>query len=273
MNQRALHFIDIPERAGKPRTAGLTIARDLGLGYDLVASWLEAVGEFIDAVKIRHLFVLLMRDDESDFTRRKVELYRRHGIDVHPGGIVFELAVLSDAVQRTLETLANLGFTAVELSENMIPLTLEDKLRYIRMAKSAGLKAFFEVGEKYPEGAFDVKAVSAEIGAMLDAGCDLFILEKSQIEACLGQRGEKAEAARLVELARRVGLDRLVFEAEATPHHVWLFKTFGPDVSLGPNLDIDTICKLEATRRTLSREGGYGFLAERVNARGQAGRA
>jgi len=77
----------------------------------------------------------------------------------------------------------------------------------------------------------------------------------------------RAEAGRLVELARRVGLDRLVFEAEATPHHVWLFRTFGPEVSLGPNLDIDVICKLEATRRTLSREAGYGFLAERVGAR------
>jgi phosphosulfolactate synthase (CoM biosynthesis protein A) len=102
---------------------------------------------------------------------------------------------------------------------------------------------------------------------MLDAGCDLLILEKSQIEACLGKHGEKTEAGRLVDLARRVGLDRLVFEAEATAHHVWLFRTFGPEVNLGPNLDIDTICKLEATRRTLSREGGYGFLAERVNAR------
>lgn len=266
MNQRALHFVDIPERAGKPRTTGLTLARDLGLGYDLIASWLEAVGEFIDSVKIRHLFVLLMSDNEDDFTRRKVDLYRRHGIDVHPGGIVFELAVLSHAVQRTLETLKSLGFSAVELSENMIPLTLEDKLRYIRMAKAAGLKTHFEVGEKYPEGAFDVETASGEMKAMLDAGCDLLILEKSQIEACLGQRGEKAEAGRLVELARRVGLDHLVFEAEATSHHVWLFRTFGPEVSLGPNLDIDTICKLEATRRTLSREGGYGFLAERINA-------
>src|SRR3990170_4782371 len=94
MTQRALHFVEIPEHSRKPRQTGLTLARDLGVGYEIAASFMEAVGEFIDFVKIRHLFVLLMNDTEQDFTRRKVDLYRRHGIDVNPGGIVFELAVL-----------------------------------------------------------------------------------------------------------------------------------------------------------------------------------
>lgn len=267
MNQRALHFVEMPERSRKPRRHGLTLARDLGLGYELAASWMEAVGQFIDYVKVRHLFVLLMGEDKQDFTRRKIELYRRHAIDVNPGGIVFEMAVLSNVVQRTFDTLARLGFTAVECSENMIPLTLEEKVKYIQMAKAAGLKVMFEVGEKYPSGALDVDAAASEMRTMLEAGCDLLILEKSQIEMCLGQKGEKPEAAKLVELANRVGLDKIVFEAEAIPHQVWLFRKFGADVNLGPNLDIDLICKLEATRRTLSREGGYTYLADRVKAR------
>ncbi|MCH8091356.1 MAG: phosphosulfolactate synthase, partial [Proteobacteria bacterium] len=104
MAQRALHFIDIPERGEKPRTVGLTLARDLGIGYGEAESWMEAVGRFIDFIKIRHLFVLLMGSDPDDFTRRKIELYKRHRIDVNPGGIVFEMAVLSNAVEQTFET-------------------------------------------------------------------------------------------------------------------------------------------------------------------------
>lgn len=264
MTQRALHFVEIPEHSRKPRQTGLTLARDLGVGYETAASFMEAVGEFIDFVKIRHLFVLLMNDTEQDFTRRKVDLYRRHGIDVNPGGIVFELALLSNTVQRTFDTLVHLGFSAVEISENIVPLTLQDKVRYIRMAKAAGLKVLFEVGEKYPQGAFDVETAAADMKIMLDAGCDLLILEKSQIELCLGQKGEKPEAERLVELASRVGLEKIVFEAEATPHHVWLFNTFGSEVNLGPNLDLEIICKLEASRRSLSREAGYGYLLDKV---------
>ncbi len=268
MQERALHFVEIPERSRKPRQAGLTLARDLGLGHDLAASWLESVGEFIDFVKIRHLFVLLMRNEETDFTRRKIDLYRRHDIDVNPGGIVFEMAVLSNAVTRTFATLAQLGFTAVELSENIIPLTLDDKLRYIRQARQAGLKVMFEVGEKYPSELFDVERTADDVRAMLDAGCDLVILEKSQIELCLGSRGENPQAGQLAELVARVGLGRIVFEAEATAHQVWLFRQFGADVNIGPNVDIDLVCKLEATRRTLSREGGYVFLADRVRSAG-----
>jgi len=32
----------------------------------------------------------LVSEDEYDFTRRKIELYGRHAIDVNPGGILFE---------------------------------------------------------------------------------------------------------------------------------------------------------------------------------------
>ncbi len=76
--------------------------------------------------------------------------------------------------------------------------------------------------------------------------------------------GEKAEAEVPIEPADKVGLEKLVSEAESNAHQVWLFKQFGAEVNLGPNLDIPIICKLEATRRTLSREGGYTYLFDRL---------
>ena len=264
MAQRALHFIDIPERGEKPRTVGLTLARDLGIGYGEAESWMEAVAPFIDFIKIRHIFVLLMGSDPDDLTRRKIALYKRNQIDVNPGGIVFEMAVLSNAVERTFETLAELGFTAVECSENIIPLVRDEKIKYIKMAKAAGLKVMFEVGEKYPEGMFDAELMAGDMHALLDVGCDLLIVEKALLDMCLGEKADKAEADVLVELAEKIGLEKLVFEAETNAHQVWLFKQFGADVNLGPNLDIPIICKLEATRRTLSREGGYTYLFDRL---------
>ncbi len=264
MADRAFHFINIPERSKKPRTVGLTLARDLGYGYTEAESWVEAVGEFIDYVKIRHLFVMLMSEDKNDLVRRKIDLYKRNQIEVNPGGIVFEMAVLSQSVPQTFKKLAELGFTAVEISENIIPLNLDEKLRYIKMAKDNGLKVLFEVGDKYPSDIFDVDAAASDINTMVKNGCDLCILEKSQIELCLGEKGNKPEAERLKQLVSRVGLEPIVFEAESTAHQVWLFKTFGPDVNLGPNLDRDVIAKLEPTRRTLSREGGYGYLSDQL---------
>jgi len=143
------------------------------------ASWIEAVGAFIDYVKMRHIWVLLMTESETDLVRRKAHLYRSQSIDVFPGGIVFELAVLSNAVERTFEALARLGFTAVELSENIVPLVLDEKLAHLKRAKAGGLKVLFEVGEKYPTDIFDVDLAAREIDALRNAGCDLVILEKS----------------------------------------------------------------------------------------------
>jgi phosphosulfolactate synthase len=265
--ERAFHFVDIPERSHKPRKRGLTLARDLGFGYDEAASWMEVVGEFIDYMKIRHLFVLLMTEKPDDLVRRKIKLYRDYNVDVNPGGIVFEMAYLSNSVEKTFDKLAELGFTAVECSENIIPLTLEQKVKYVKMAKKAGLKVMFEVGDKYPEDKFDAKLAASEMKTLInDGGCDLVILERSQIEICLGPKADRPQAELLVQLAEEVGLERLVFEAEAQAHQVWLFRTFGPDVNLGPNLDKDIIAKLEPTRRTLSREGGYDYLIDKVAA-------
>ncbi len=91
-------------------------------------------------------------------------------------------------------------------------------------------------------------------------------MEKALIEMCLVEKGEKAEAEVLVELTEKVGLEKLVFEAESNAHRVRLFKKFGAEVDLGPNRDIPIICKLEATRRTLSREGGDTTLIGQAQA-------
>lgn len=265
--QRALSFLEIPTRSEKPRKKGLTLARDYGIGYHEALDWMEAAGPFIDYIKMRHLFTLLMAEDENDLMMRKIRLYRRHQVEVNPGGIVFEMAFVQNKVPMTFETLARLGFSAVELSENIVPLDLDDKISAIRLAKRHGLKVMFEIGEKYPAGPMDVDRATRDITTMFDNDCDLVVIERSLIEQSLGQRGERPEAKRLEQLVRNVGSDRLVWEAEAVPHQAWLIRSFGPDVNLGPNLEPNYINKLEATRRTLSREGGYDWLARQVGNR------
>ena len=260
MQKRALHFIDIPERSNKPRTTGLTLARDYGIGYSDAQDWMESVGEFIDYIKIRHLFTLIAPMDKNHLTLRKIQLYKDHDVDVNPGGIVFEMAVLSNKVDECFATLVDTGFTAIELSENMIEIELKEKLTYTKMAKKRGLKVLFEVGDKYPEGPLDVAMAVRDMKELLNQGADLIILEKSLIELSLGQKGESPENYRIKELVDKVGLEPIVFEAEAVAHQAWLFNTFGPDVNIGPNLEPIYIAKLEATRRTLSREGGYTWM-------------
>jgi phosphosulfolactate synthase len=167
-------------------------------------------------------------------------------------------------VDNCFATLVEMGFSAVEISENMVKMTLEEKVNYTKLAKKRGLKVLFEVGDKYPEGPLDVDLAEREIRELLGQGADLIILEKSLIELSLGVKGESPENYRIKELVARIGLAPIVFEAESVPHQAWLFNTFGPDVNIGPNLEPNYIAKLEATRRTMSREGGYTWMADRL---------
>ena len=262
--KRALHFIKIPERSAKPRTKGLTLARDYGIGYNEAQDWMESVGEFIDFIKIRHIFTLLAPMKKDHLTLRKIRLFRDNDIEVNPGGIVFEMALLSKKVDACFATLVDMGFSATEISENMVDMTLDEKVKYTKMAKKRGLKILFELGDKYPKEPLNVDLAERDIKELLNQGADLIILEKSLIEMCLGQKGESPENYRLKELVGRVGLGPVVFEAEAVAHQAWLFNTFGPDVNIGPNLEPTYIAKLEATRRTLSREGGYTWMSDRL---------
>jgi len=267
MTKRALEFIEMPTRSTKPRKTGLTLARDYGIGYYAALDWMESVGEFIDYIKMRHLFSLIAPLDKNHVTMKKIQLYKDHGVEVNPGGIVFEMAVLSNKVDKCFATLVDMGFTAVEISENIIEMELKEKLNYTKMAKKHGLKVLFELGDKYPEGPLDVDMAARDIKELVKQGADLIILEKSLIELSLGQKGESKENYRLKELVAKVGLDAIVFEAEAVAHQAWLFNTFGPDVNIGPNLEPEYIAKLEATRRTLSREGGYTWMVDKIKAK------
>lgn len=271
MSERALNFLEVPTRSVKPRTKGLTIARDHNIGYNAAVDMVESVGYAVDYIKIRHITVCNAPLDPNDLTIRKIKLYRENDIEVFPGGIVFENAYVQGKVKETFETLVKMGFSAVEISENIIDFPMEEKIKCIKLAKEAGLKVLFEVGDKYPVGPLDYEYCANECHQLIDAGADLIIVEKSLLETSLGHHGEHPDAYRITELINRVGLEYLTFEAEAKPHQGWLFNTFGPDVNVGPNLHPDSIAMLDATRLTWSREGGYTWLINKAREAGCLG--
>ena len=84
MSDRALSFLEVPTRSVKPRTKGLTIARDHNIGYNAAVDMVESVGYAVDYIKIRHITVCNAPLDPNDLTMRKIKLYRENNIDVFP---------------------------------------------------------------------------------------------------------------------------------------------------------------------------------------------
>jgi phosphosulfolactate synthase len=124
------------QRQEKPRTKGITMVIDKGLGEHAFADLLATSGEYIDIVKFGFgtspLYPL-------PIIRNKIELAVKHGITVIPGGTLLEAAVRLDVVPGFFRQVMTLGFTGIEVSDGTINLSSSLRNDLIRDASSLGL--------------------------------------------------------------------------------------------------------------------------------------
>ncbi|MBI3045090.1 MAG: phosphosulfolactate synthase [Betaproteobacteria bacterium] len=256
----SLAFLNLPQRRAKPRQCGLTLVRDPGLSVRQLEDALQTFGQFLDYAKIKQFELFYM--DEAP-TRAKVALYRKHAVSPFCGGTVIEAAMLQGKVAQTLKKLVDIGFQSIELSDNIVDMSLVEKGDLTRRAVDAGFEVLFEYGKKYDSDPIDVAVAVDEIGKLRSAGANRVILERSQLDATLGPEGRLPTAGRMKDLARQVGLECLIFEAETTAHQNWLLHELGPDVNLGPNIHQDeVVSRIEPARCGLGRAEGYSLFAK-----------
>ncbi len=252
--QPAMDFLDIIERSNKPRKTGLTLVRDPGFGIEMLRAHLETAAPFIDYAKARNITPRLFPES---LLLAKIELYRSHQVELFFGGIMFEAAYLQGKVDQAIAYVARLGVKTVEISDNMITLSIEDKLHFARRYLDAGIEVFYEWGKKYPTEPLEPAQAAKEIGRLLQLGVSKVIVEEAEILLLLTAEGGHALLKRLVDA---VGAQHLIFETATTEQQVWLMQELGPDVNLGPNISLEEVLWLEPTRRGLGRSSGYTAL-------------
>lgn len=256
--QGSLGFLNVPQRAQKPRKVGITLVRDPGFSAAQLEQMLLTFGQFVDYAKIKQFELFYMA---PELTRAKVALYRKHSVIPFCGGTVVEAAMIRGKVAETLLALREIGFQAIELSDNIVEMTLEEKIALTQQAAKVGFEVLFEYGKKYDNDPIDVAAATSEIKALMEAGAGRIILERSQLDATLGEDGKLPTAGRFRELVDRIGMPLLIFEAETPAHIMWLLHEFGPDANLGPNISMEYVVgNLEPARCGLGRAEGYSLF-------------
>src|SRR5688500_3552557 len=128
-------------RTGKPRTEGLTIVIDTGLGPHRIDDLAHVAGEHCDVAKIAWASALV-----TGGLQAKIERYRGHGIEPLLGGSLFEYAYVWGRVDRLL-ALVRETRCAIEVSDGVATVARRDKLRWIE-AFAAHSLVFSEVGGK-----------------------------------------------------------------------------------------------------------------------------
>lgn len=246
-------MVDLPaERStAKPRRKGLTMMVDFGLPLGNLEDRLRLVAPYVDLGKVA---VGTSRLYEEDALRRKLDLYKQYQVRPFLGGQFQEYVFATQgekAIPGFLAEAKRVGFEVVEVSDNCVPLTPEQRKGQIRMAIDHGLAVIGEVGSKSDHnlGA----TLVAQAVDCFEAGAELAIVEGAE----LVENGEP-KADLIAEL--RAGLDMSRVLLELTGPWIkgvtlsgvndllkFLVREFGPDVNIA-NVVPDDVLETEALR-------------------------
>ena len=245
------------ERSEKPRTAGLTMVVDWGMGLNRQRDLQDSGGPYIDFAKVA---VGVSRLLSAPLLQEKIDSYLATGIEPFPGGQYLEYAETEGKLERYFEAVAAAGYRWVEVSDNLLPATAAWKETTIRTAREEfGLKVLGEVGRK--EGLENPIPLPDNARICLEAGARLILLEAAELLA-----GGAATSAAVETVVGAAGLEKVMFELPgpwiegvtgSEVHRIRrdLIDRYGTGVNIG-NVAPDDLMPLEAYRRGLGVNAG-----------------
>ncbi|HHU61347.1 MAG: phosphosulfolactate synthase [Bacillota bacterium] len=241
--------VNLPEtrRLIKPRTSGITMVIDKGLGLRETKDLLEMAADHIDYLKIAFGSSALY---SPEIMKSKISLAKDYNVQVYPGGTLFEIAVFQKCITDFFKRAKELGFTYIEVSEGTIDLSQKDRKHYIQAALSEGFGVLSEIGKKDRSIKIEPHKAIEQIFIDLETGAEKVIIEGRDSGQGVGIYNDQGKINELLleELVKGVGeVSKLIIEAPQTSQHNYLLVHLGPNVNLG-NVQPHDVLTLESTR-------------------------
>lgn len=234
-------------RTVKPRSAGLTMVIDKGLGMTETRDLLDLAADYIDFLKLTFGTSAFYN---TGLLREKIALVRERGVRIFPGGTFLEVALLQGKLERFLARAADLGFDTVEVSDGTIAIPPEQRRWCIRTARALGLRVLSEVGKKDPAEEIAPAAMIEQVLDDLAAGAERVIVEgrESGQGVVIYDKQGNIKTETLEALAQGLPDEAaLLWEAPLKAQQQALIMRFGSNVSLGNVAPGDALA-LEALR-------------------------
>lgn len=236
-------------RTVKPRSSGITIAIDTGVGLNAIQDLAVVAGPHCDYAKIAWGSALITQNLEA-----KLESYQRADIEPLLGGTLFEYCYVRGKAELLLAFCRERRIH-VEISDGVVQMPRAEKLRWIEAFAAVGA-VFSEVGGKLSPAKGDWTELVME---ELKAGASKIVIEGREV----GPVGGEIRSDLVAELVDAFGAEVLVFEALERYQQVWLIKQLGQNVNLA-NIRIPDVLMVEALRRGLKEN----TLLDQARARG-----
>lgn len=245
------------ERESKPRLRGLTMVIDKGLGIHAFQDMLEVAGEYIDFVKLGFGTTSLT---PFPLLKEKLGLARLHHIHLYPGGTFFEVAYTQNQLDNYFQTLRDLGFVWLEISDGTIDLLPEERSRCIREACLHGFRVITEIGKKTKGSITPVSELAQTFHQDRQDGAEYIIVEGRESGKDIGIFNSKGDVDTeyLLDIHERVESESLIWECPKNPQQVAILKLLGSKVNLG-NIPAEEALSVESLRRGLRSDTFFTF--------------
>lgn len=237
-------------RNAKPRSKGRTMVIDKGLGPAAFVDLLRSAGDHIDMIKLGFGTSALY---PIDMVREKVRLAQKQGICIFPGGTFLELAVKQNLLASYFETLQELGFDGVEVSDGTIAMDRATRKECIDRGLDQGLTVFTEFGKKLAGSGFDWPEMIDTVESDWENGAELVTMEgrESGINTGLFDREGQCQQEDMLRVVEHLSKpQQILWETPLKAQQVQFIKILGPDINLG-NIAPQDVIALEALRRGL----------------------
>lgn len=260
MPKPPFHFVPLPRSRStrKPRASGRTMIIDDGLPLAWTRDLVALAGEYIDLAKIKTGTARLYPRAQLV---QKLRFYKKNRIQPFLGGQFHEYVYATQgakALPGYYDESLKLGFEAIEISDNVVPLTDAERRRQIKAAVAAGLIVYGEVGSKETMSNPSLLVRQAEI--CFSAGAALVLVEAAE----LVDKG-KLRKKTIDLLVKSLDLSRVMIElpgpwisdvrsCDIEDMKKALVVALGPDVNLA-NVPPASIIDTEATRTGLGTAG------------------
>lgn len=249
---------NLPERTTQPRTYGLTMVMDKGLGLDEVRNFLSVAAPYVDIVKLGFGTAYVTQN-----LKEKIEIYQSYNIPVYFGGTLFEAFLVRNQVDDYVNALKEFGIRHAEVSDGSITIPHAEKCGYIeQIAKHVTVLS--EVGSKDATHIMPPYKWIELMKAELESGSTYVIAEAREAGNVGIYRGSGEVREGLVqEILTQIPAKKIIWEAPQKAQQVYFMELLGANVNLG-NIAPMEMLPLEAMRVGLRGDTFHLYLNDGV---------
>ncbi len=248
------NLTQIPQRAKKPRTHGLTMVMDKGLSVEEVKNFLSIANPHVDIVKLGFGTSFV-----TPILREKLEVYAQHNMPVYFGGTLFEAFLVRNQFEDYISMCKDYGIKYMEVSDGSIEIPHAEKCGYIEKLTKHGI-VLSEVGSKDAAHIIPPYKWIELMKAELEAGSTYVIAEAREAGNVGIYRGTGEVREGLVqEILTQIPEEKILWEAPQKAQQLYFIELIGPDVNLG-NIAPSEVLPLETMRIGLRGDTFHLFL-------------